>query len=212
MSTEIFVNDQIVAHVDDDGYITDLTVEGQRMHFVQSPRWDDLRFPAQGLNPAGQAAPPTIDNTTFPGTLLFSGSIINGQGGVAQMPHAWEKGTAVRPHLHWSKTTSVSGGVVWQWRYTKANIGDVFGAYSAWIDAVPAVPHSDTANKQALDAFPELDMTENRESAVICWEFRRNPTVGGDTYGANARLYEFDIHYQVGKLGTVTEIPVGTVV
>lgn len=26
-------------------------------------------------------------------------------------------------------------------------------------------------------------------------------------YGAVARLFEFDFHYQVGKLGTATEIP-----
>ena len=33
--------------------------------------WDDLRFPAQSINPAGTAGPPTVDDTTYPGTLLF---------------------------------------------------------------------------------------------------------------------------------------------
>lgn len=34
--------------------------------------WDDLRFPAQGINPAGAADAPTVDTATRPGTLLFS--------------------------------------------------------------------------------------------------------------------------------------------
>ena len=57
-------------------------------------RWDDLRFPAQGINPAGAASPPTVDDTTFPGTLLFATNATNVIAGVAQLPHAWKRGTA----------------------------------------------------------------------------------------------------------------------
>ena len=45
--------------------------------------WDDLRFPAQGINPAGQTDAPSIDTTTFPGTLLFDPASINLIAGVA---------------------------------------------------------------------------------------------------------------------------------
>ena len=207
MSTEIFVNDQIVAHVDDAGSIIDITVEGQRMNFVQSPRWDDLRFPAQGINPAGQTDAPSVDTTTFPGTLLFSASVVNLIAGVAQMPHAWSRGTAIYPHVHWAKTTSAAGGVVWEMCYSIADIGGIFGAYSAWVAATDVVLDSNTANKQALASWPAITMTGYKESTMVAWQIRRNVAATADNYAANARFFEMDFHYQVGKLGTTTEIP-----
>ena len=169
--------------------------------------WDDLRFPAQGINPAGQTDAPSIDVTTFPGTLLFSTSAVNLIAGVAQMPHAWASGTAIRPHVHWSKTTSAAGGVVWEWCYSVADIAGTFGAYSAWIPATNPVPDSDTAAKHALSSFPEISMAGKKESTMIAWQIRRNVDATADNYAASARLWEFDIHYQVSKFGTVPEIP-----
>lgn len=63
--------------------------------------WDDLRFPAQGINPAGAASPPAVDEvlTSFTGTLLFSGSQENVIAGVAQMPHSWSPGTWIESSM-----------------------------------------------------------------------------------------------------------------
>jgi hypothetical protein len=70
--------------------------------------WEGLRFPAQGINPAGAASPPSVDEvlTSFTGTLLFSGSQENVIAGVAQMPHAWRVQSAIRPHIHWATSPS----------------------------------------------------------------------------------------------------------
>lgn len=175
---------------------------------LDDARWDDLRFPAQGINPAGAAGPPTIDDVGYPGTLLFSGSAENNIAGIAQLPHRWKIGTDLKPHVHYSKTTSAPGGVVWQWRYAISNAGGIFPAYSAWQSAEPAVPHSDTANKHAIDAFPALEMGTNRESCILLWQVRRAPADAGDTYAADVRFFEFDLHYQSDKNGTVAEFPV----
>ena len=169
--------------------------------------WDDLRFPAQGINPAGQTDAPQVDVTTYPGTLLFSNSAVNLIAGVAQLPHNWEAGTEIRPHLHWAKSTSAAGGIVWEWCYAIADIGGTVGDYSAWIPAVNVVSHGDTANKHALDSWPAIAMTGYKESTMIMWQIRRNTAATADDYAAVARLFEFDFHYQVGKLGTATEIP-----
>lgn len=168
--------------------------------------WDDLRFPAQGINPSGTTAPPTVDATTYPGTLLFSSAATNLIAGVAQMPHAWARGTEIHPHVHWSKTTSASGGVVWEWCYALADIGGTFGAYSAWIAATAVVLNSDTAHKHALDSFAAVT-PDMKESGMIAWQVRRKHDATADTYAADARLWEFDFHYQVAKAGTVPEIP-----
>ncbi len=169
--------------------------------------WDDLRFPAQGINPAGAAAAPTVDTATRPGTLLFSGTAENIIGGVAQMPHAWLNGDPIHPHVHWAKTTNGAGGVVWQFRYAIASVGGVFGPYSAWEDCTNPVSNNDVADNHALAEFSYIDMTGFTDSCIILWQVRRNPAAVADTYAANARFFEFDIHYRVGKLGSVSEIP-----
>jgi hypothetical protein len=47
-----------------------------------------------------------------------------------------------------------------------------------------------------------------KESTMVLWQIRRKHDATGDTYAADARLFEFGFHYQTDKGGTVTEIPV----
>jgi len=197
---------QVVRYiVNESGQITGFAVADSASD--QYLGWDDLRFPAQGINPAGATDAPTVDTTTVPGTLLFSGSQVNLIAGIAQMPHSWLAGSAVRPHVHWSKTTSAAGGVEWEWCYAVAGAGEVLPAYSAWLPATEGVPNSDTAEKHAISKFPELTMTGKKESTIIAWQVRRNPAAVADTYATNARFFEFDIHYQMSKFGTIPEFP-----
>ena len=185
------------------GSVTGLTMPNSEEYIA----WDDLRFPAQGINPAGAAAPPTVDATTYPGTLLFSSSSTNVIAGVAQMPHAWKAGSEVRPHIHWAKSTSAAGGVIWQFKYVIADIHGTFGAYSDWETMTVAVSDADTAHLHALKRAAAITMTGKKESTMICWQLQRKHDDAADDYGADARLFEVDFHYQVSKFGTITEIP-----
>lgn len=184
-----------------------MSLPGSLYAVIQGESWDDLRFPAQGINPAGAVAPPTVDQTTYPGTLLFAHNATNLIAGVAQMPHAWLEGTTIRPHVHWSKTTSASGGVVWEFCYAVADVGGTFGAYSAWITGTNVVSDGNTAEKHALDTFGEVAMTGTKGSTLIAWQIRRKHDAASDDYGASARLWEFDFHYRVFGLGSATEYP-----
>lgn len=169
--------------------------------------WEDLRFPAQGINPAGSPAPASVDSSTFPGTLLFAGNTDNHVGGVAQLPHSWQRGTAIRPHIHWAKTTTASGDIAWRFRYTWADIGGTFGAYTSWLSPTTGgVSHSNTADKHALTNFPEMaPATGIGESSMIIWELMRD--VSEDAVGDAVRLFELDFHYQTNKSGTRSEVP-----
>ena len=118
----------VLAQVDHNGDNT-LSARGDEM-----VAWDGLQCPADAFDPLGAASPPTIDNTTVPGTWLFSGTLENNLAIVRQMPHRWKQGGAIKPHVHWEKTTTGSGEVMWQWCYSIANVGAVFQAYSAWLD------------------------------------------------------------------------------
>lgn len=167
--------------------------------------WEDLRFPAQGINPAGSPSPATVDDTTFPGTLLFGDSTDQYIAGVAQLPHSWQRGSAVRPHIHWAKTTSASGTVAWRLKYVVADIGEAFEAYSAAQEGTLAVSDGNTAHKHALTSFPEIALADVGESSMILWQLYRD--VSEDSYGASARLFELDFHFQTNKAGTKDEIP-----
>lgn len=173
-----------------------------------TPVWDDLRFPAQGINPAGAVDAPSVDTTltSFPGTFLFSGSAENVIAGIAQMPHAWAKGTPIRPHIHWSKTTGSASAVSWVFYYR--HLGFAGDTPSAWVGPIAgtlAVGNQTVTNNHCITTFGEIDMTGKQESACLAWQIRRLGNTDADN--ATARLYEFDIHFQSDKFGTVDEVP-----
>ena len=175
--------------------------------YMIADRWEDLRFPVQGINPAGTSKPPTVDTSTYAGTLLFSNSSDNHVAGTAQMPHAWEYGSAISPHIHWSKTTADGSelDVAWKFRYALSATGSAPTSFSSWLDHTLVVGDLSTSEKQNLSTFPEIDMTGHTGSCLILWEIMRD--VSEDTYGNDARLYEFDIHFKIDKLGSQDKAP-----
>lgn len=172
--------------------------------------WEDLRFPASGFNPAGSTAPPTVDTTT--GLLSFAGNADNIIGGVAQMPHGWDPGTTIYPHLHLIATTADAGkNSRWKFEYNRANntenFENAYGSYTTLATITVANPNN-AATLLLPDSFGALTMTGYRESCCILWRITRLAGSDGADNDTNAWvLAEFDIHYQHKKAGTVTIIP-----
>lgn len=174
--------------------------------FLREAGWEDLRFPAQAINPAGAVNAPTVDTDLagFPGTLLFSGAQVNVIAGIAQMSHMWDEATPIKPHIHWCKTTSSALAVDWQFYYRHlGNAGDLPGAWVGPIAGVVAAGDPSVGENQCITTFGDIDMTGRIESACINWQLRRAGST--DAYNSNARLYELDFHYQVVKPGTFNE-------
>jgi hypothetical protein len=170
--------------------------------------WEDLRFPAQGINPAGSTAPPTVDEvlTSFTGTLLFAGNAENVIAGCAQMPHSWLQGSAIEPHIHWSKPVGSASAVAWELYYRQ--LGFPSDVASNWVGPIAGTilaGDPTTSNSHIITGFGEIDMTGKRESSMLCWQIRRQGATDADN-GA-ARLLEFDIHYYSVKAGTETPVP-----
>lgn len=164
-------------------------------------KWDDLRFPAAAVDVVGQSQPP---DPADDGTLLFDSiAITESIAGVAQMSHKYKEGTDITPHIHWVKPTAGTGNVVWQFRYRWANVGDVFPAWSSWIEATDAVGPSNDADRHSIATFGDLDGTDKRISSFLIWQIQRDPTHGSDDYTADdAKFMEFDIHYQIDTIGS----------
>jgi hypothetical protein len=165
-------------------------------------RWDDLRAPATAINPPGAVSDPDIDED---GTLLFDDGGVEQVAIIFQMPHAWKEGSAISPHLHWSKTTDAAGDVEWEYRYRVIGIGEVPPAWSTWTAADSRSAEPGATQAHTLDAFPDIDMTGQTLSSIVSFQIRRNPAAADDNYAADARLWEFDVHYQIDSRGSAEE-------
>lgn len=166
--------------------------------------WEDLRFPATSAK-ALSGKEPGVEADT--GLYLFSATATESVAMLAQMPHAWYEGTEVRPHIHWQKTTSAAGDVAWQLEYKISPINEIMDAsWTSEIVTEAASGHdTDTANQHIITPFTAIDMTGETVSCCIIFKVSRIGGNAADTYGADARLLEFDIHLQMDSRGSLTE-------
>ncbi len=176
-------------------------------HSPNLPMWEDLRFPAQGINPPGGVADPDVESTT--GLLLFASNATETIAGVAQLPHGWKQGSTLKPHVHWTRTTSASGGVQWVLDYELVNNGATaaftYGSRAETGTVVAGTPDNDTANECLISALGDITTTGIKISGLLLWKLYRDHDHANDTYGADARLIEFDIHYQIDAHGSEQE-------
>jgi hypothetical protein len=165
--------------------------------------WDDLRAPASSINPAGQTAGADIDSTDS--TLLFASNATETAAVILQMPHAWREGSTISPHIHASKTTDAAGEIAWQIRYRVIGIGEVPPDWSDWQDWEVRSEDPGATQTHVLYAFPDITMTGQTLSTIISVQIQRDHDNAADTYEADARLWEFDIHYRSDGLGSIEE-------
>ena len=162
--------------------------------------WDDLRFPAVGIDPPGAVSDPSRDTTD--GRLVFSASAVNTIAIQAQLPHAWKEGSAIRPHLHWSAEDANAGNVVWEMKYKIASVGEAFPALWTTLTVTDA---ADGADIHQIVGFAEIAMTGKTLSAMMLILISRLGNAVADTYAGTAKLNEFDIHYEIDSLGSDDE-------
>lgn len=171
-------------------------------------KWNDIRFPATAINPPGAASDPTLDAAD--GLLSFAAAATNTVAIAVQMPHGWAMDTPIEPHVHWMKTTSAAGDVVWELKYQYARINGVFpGSYTTITTTTMSsiVTDTNTALQHLISDFAAITIPspDNTESVMILCLLSRLGGDGADTYGAACKLLEFDIHYQASAIGSSTE-------
>lgn len=168
--------------------------------------WEDLRFPTSGLDPIGSASDATRDTNT--GGLSFAGNADQVMGGIAQMPHRWHAGTAIRPHLHLRFPTSAAKNSRWKFSYDIANPNaDFVNNAGTFTDGgTITVANPENVKKHLLVSFAEIDMTGFHDSCVILWRVERLASSDAADNDTNAIVcLEFDIHYLANNHGTVSE-------
>jgi hypothetical protein len=169
--------------------------------------WDDLKVPVTSINPSGQANPPNIDQN-LAGTFLFASNTTEVIGFVVQIPHNYLEGSDLNAHVHWAKTSSASGDVYWELQYRWAKIGEVFDGTWSTIGSATVIedtPDTDTADKHLITELGTIDGTGAGLSDMLICQLNRDHDNAGDTYAADARLLEFDFHYQIDGFGSPEE-------
>lgn len=162
--------------------------------------WDDLTYPATGINPPGATSDPS--RSTVDGLLEFSASATNIIAGVSHLPHRKAFGTKVNPHIHWYPATTAEGDVVWRFEYKVCPVGEAIPADYTVIDKTQATPKSLT---HMLSPFGPIDVQDNDLGVILMWKLSRLGADEADTYEDVARLIEFDIHFWQDSIGSGTE-------
>lgn len=166
--------------------------------------WDDLRFPATAINPPGVVSDPDWDTTK--GGWLFAATGTETLFIIGQMPHGWLEGSVIVPHVHWERTTSAAGAVVWQLEYQWCPLGEAReAAVTVSADAAVATLASDVADVHQITSFGDTATTGKQISDMLVMKVSRLGDDAADTYAADARLLEFDIHHQKDADGSVHE-------
>lgn len=173
-------------------------------YYGHGERWEDLRFPAQTLLILGIGQDPSRDATD--GLLVFDAASTERVFVQAQLPHGWKEGTALRPHVHWMKTTSASGNVLWQLDYKWAPIGEVMDAdFTTLSSSMVANGDNDTVDEHLVTSLGSISGIGKSVSDMLVMKLSRIGGDAADTYGADCRLLEFDIHHVRDSLGSIEE-------
>ena len=172
--------------------------------------WDDDKFPAVGqqlYTPAGRLdfnyTEIGVDfaiNARYPEEPLVQ---------TAQMPHGFQLGTEIRPHIHWIQSQAAIPNWLMSYRiwlngaakpaYTLAAYTTNIYAYSAGdIMQITLFPTIDCSSIVTTSAF--IDIIIYRDSANTSTLF-----TGADPVAATVTLKEYDHHLPLSKPGTIRE-------
>lgn len=165
--------------------------------------WEDLRFPASAINPMGAASDPDWDTTV--GGFLFDASSTEQLYLQVQIPHAWMLGTVLQPHVHWEKTVDDSptpGDVYWQLEYRWHRVGEAMTAATTIASSTSAITDDGTNDVHLITAFSDITTEGVGISDMLTMVLSRIGGDAADTYGSDARLLEFDIHFKSDQSGS----------
>jgi hypothetical protein len=181
------------------------------MALITTDNWDDLRFPLTGRNIDTTSG--RIDYNYFNGGISFQNNarfpneVVSM---IAQMPHAWKEGSAIRPHIHWIQQATNIPNFLLGYRLLKKNTTNalVTDFTSHTFDVMQGQAYTYTSgNLEQIGSFTEIDMTGYGLSDIIHFVlFRDTENTSTEFAGADPSslveiIREFDIHYQTDLPG-----------
>jgi hypothetical protein len=167
--------------------------------------YDDLNFPALSLTKSASLTPNL-------GAILGSGGIqgylFNGAGqtnevfGAGEILHSYEQGTNLYPHIHWMASTANAGNVTWFLEYSIAN---TLGTYTSTTTINVTTATTNAAWVHIFSSLPTINGAGLNIGSQIVFRLYRNSSATTDTYGYDASLISFGIHYKTNSFGSSGE-------
>lgn len=107
------------------------TVTASNLIYSSTNLYDDLMYFVNDLNPPGGLTGPTIVGTSGRDSESLSAVFNTDDTAIltAQMPHTWVAGSTIFPHWHIEPQTTAAVTNVWRVKYSVADIG---GQFPAW--------------------------------------------------------------------------------
>ncbi|HSH19417.1 MAG TPA: hypothetical protein VLA03_03140 [Draconibacterium sp.] len=174
--------------------------------------WDDLRIPLSEPS-TGKVLPewsgfPYGNNGSVPYINWFRASGIDEMYFVVQLPHDWNEGSDIFPHIHWVPSADGSGVPRWGLQYAWANIGELFPGYSTIYGSVRIPGQTGNLVKSTQYLTPLgtgiVGAGKNISSMLVCRIFRDGDHAD-DTFPGLAGALEVDFHYERNTLGSRSE-------
>ncbi len=178
-------------------YINEQTSVGLGDPGPGDPVLGEYIYPANTFNPRGRVGEADSSTGDLPSTLLFDDSTDEVAAVVIYLDHRYTPGSDLMPHVHWCKSTSAAGNVVWELDYQICKKGQAASAVvtlsSTGLDV--DTPDNDTAFEHLESSFGTIPGTGLTQSDIIILVIRRKATDAGDTYGQDAHLLSSDVDF-----------------
>lgn len=163
---------------------------------VHGATWDDLRVPLTATK-LGSNLKPDFDETNV-GYLFPQNDATEIVRFVAQMPHRWVNGTALKAHVHWQQSAATA--VTWKLAIKAVAHGQLVPAAFTTLTSSTAVFPYTSGNLHQVTALGEVDMSgaANGTSCLLLGKlYREDNVTTGDVLA-----WEIDFHYQGWRTGT----------
>lgn len=174
--------------------------------------WDDLRVPlsepSKGKILPEFSAFPYGTSEFVPYINWFRATGLDEMYFVVQLPHDWDEGTGIRPHIHWAPSENGAAGPTvprWGLQYTWTNIGETFGPYIILYGTTSVPSEVLVKSRQYLTPFGEIDGTGKTISSMLICRVFRDGDHAADTFAGLAGALEVDFHYQRNMIGSRLE-------
>lgn len=173
-------------------------------------RWDDFRTPA--IEQALDSSSGRIDydfteigvgfqaNARYPDEPLVH---------LVQMPHEWQEGSTIKPHIHWVQNSANFPN--WLMEYRKYNNGELVPGSFVQSTVESHIFTWSSGNLLQISNFPEIEMSDMVLSCFVDVKIYRDSAnasglfAGADPYSGVALLKEYDIHHLVDSFGSTLE-------
>ncbi len=165
-------------------------------------QWDDIITPGFALG-TGSATPALVSFPAVTGLRIYGFSGTNSTPdelfAFFEIPHGYQEGTELHPHVHWTPNDNNVANVKWQMSYSISTVNGTFGA-QATLSGISATSGVGAHLLTSLD--PEIPGLGIKIGSIIACRLFRDATDPDDTYTGLANLLSFGLHYKVDTLGS----------